>query len=297
MDPIAYYTSQSAMTDPGAFAALYDDLPAGAEALARVVQGLVIHYRSADFFDHTIPEDRLCEIDTRDVAAILARIAALDGRPLAEPRPPERRFVGCCRDFATLFCSMARSRGIPTRTRVGFATYFEPHFNVDHVIVEYYDAAASRWHLLDPEISARHLERGAFDFDPHAVPRDRFIVAGLAWQRVRSGARDPDTYGVAPGSELRGARFIRHKLVQDLAAQNKVELLLWDIWGLMLSVDLTKDELALLDRVATVTQAGPEALGTAQALYTANESLAVPARVLSFSLVGVPAVVTLAILP
>src|SRR5256886_10114387 len=39
-------------------------------------------------------------------------ISALDPRPLAEARPPERRLVGCCRDFTVLLCAMARHHGI-----------------------------------------------------------------------------------------------------------------------------------------------------------------------------------------
>lgn len=287
MDPIVYYATQSPYTDPGEYAARYDDLPRDIAGLCEVVQGLVIHYRLGDMFGHTIPQERVCEIDTRDAAKMLARLVELDPRPLTTPREPENRLVGCCRDFATLFCSMARFRGIPARLRIGFANYFVPDFNVDHAIAEVYDAAAGRWKLVDPELSPLHVERNAVDFDPHDVPPDRFIVGGLAWQRYRSGADDPTHYGVDPGSEMSGSWFIMDKLVQDLATQNKVELLLWDAWGIMLD-ELTRDtpsadDLALLDRAAEVTQAGPDALDAARALYASTPRLHVPDRVMRFS--------------
>lgn len=65
--------------------------------------------------------------------------------------------------------------------RVGFASYFERDFNVDHAIAEVYDAAAGRWKLVDPELSPLHVEQFAMDFDPLEVPPDRFIAGGLAW--------------------------------------------------------------------------------------------------------------------
>jgi transglutaminase-like putative cysteine protease len=68
---------------------------------------------------------------------MLARLTALDPGPLTAPRPPERRLVGCCRDFTVLLCTLARHQGIPVRARVGFARYFSPGFHVDHEIVEW----------------------------------------------------------------------------------------------------------------------------------------------------------------
>jgi Transglutaminase-like superfamily len=294
MDPLAYYAVQSPFTDPGDYARLFDPLPHDIAGLCRVVQGLVIHFRGAEMFGHTIPQQRLAEVNTRHVSAMLARIHELDGRPLTEPRPPENRLVGCCRDFATLFCAMARSRGIPTRTRIGFARYFAPDFNHDHEIAECWDPGEQRWRLVDPEQSPLHVEANRLSFDPLDVPRDQFLVAGLVWQRCRAGEADPERFGVDPGAEERGWWFVRHELIQDLAAQNKRELLLWDSWGLM-AREPSEEDLALLDEVASVTQGGPAAYPRVRALYEGAPGLRVPERVMSFSPVAQPAEVTLAI--
>src|SRR5207247_789901 len=165
------------------------------------------------------PKDRHPEIDTRRVRAMLARLAALDPRPLAEARPPERRLVDCCRDFTVLLCAMARHHGIPIRARVGFARYFIPDFHVDHEIVEWWDSGERRWRLVDPELSERHLAHYQIGFDPFDVPRNQFIVGGRAWQLCRTGAADPETFGLAPDlPEPRGIRFVRGHVIQDLAA-------------------------------------------------------------------------------
>ena len=288
-----YYASQGPITDPGSEAALLDGLPADLRALTRVVQGLVFHYFADEHvFGWTPPKARMPEIDSRTVPAMLARLRTLDARPLAEPRPPERRLLGCCRDFTVLLCALARHQGIPVRARVGFATYFSPDFYTDHEIVEWWDASARRWKRLDPELGERHLAHFKIAFDPFDVPREAFVVGGRAWQLVRSGAVDADRFGLDPRApQPRGFTFVRGHVVQDLAALNKVELLLWDIWGLMQAEP--DAALPLLDEVAERTLAA-DPLADLQRLY-AMPGLAVPARVTCLSPAVGPREVALAL--
>lgn len=293
MDIAIYYTQQSFITDPGEYAYLYENLPHDIDGLCRVVQGLIIHYRGGKLFDYVIPGQRKTEIDTRYVPDMLARIQELDNRPLTEERPPDRRFVGCCRDFATLFCSMARYYGIPTRTRVGFATYFNPTFNHDHEIAECWDADAQCWRLVDPEMSPLHIKENRITFDVQDVPRDQFMVGGQVWQQCRSGWADPNLFGVDPDSDIKGMWFIQDKLIQDLAAQNKQELLLWDSWGLMLKEELSEDDTALLDKLAMLTQEGNDTFAELQTVYEHDERLRVPSIVMKFGPVSEPCEVRL----
>ncbi len=280
-DPLVYYASHDPITDPGPAAGVLAGLPADLRALTRVVQGLVFHYFADEaIFGGRPPKERIVEIDTRRASAMLARLASLDPRPLTEPRSPERRLVGCCRDFTVLLCAMARHRGIPARARVGFARYFVPGFHIDHEIVEWWDADQRRWRLVDPELSERHVAHYRIGFDPLDVPLDQFIVGGRAWQLCRGGEADPESFGLSPDlPEPRGIRFVRGHVIQDLAALNKLELLLWDVWGLMHAEPGA--ELALLDEVAERTQA-VDGFADVRRLY-ATPGLAVPGRVSSLS--------------
>ncbi len=272
-----YYASQGPITEPGAEAGAFDGLPADLPALTRIVQGLVFHYMADEaLFGWKPPKERLGEIDSRTLPAMLARLRALDARPLTEARPPERRILGCCRDFTVLLCAMARHHRIPVRARVGFARYFSPGFHVDHEVVEWWDARQGRWRLLDAELSERHVARFKIGFDPFDVPRDQFLVGGRAWQLCRTGAADPDTFGLVPALSFpRGFRFVRGHVVQDLAALNKMELLLWDVWGLMQAEP--DAALPLLDEAAERTQAA-DGFADVRRLY-AMPGLTVPARV------------------
>jgi hypothetical protein len=72
MDLLTYYTQQSPITDPKAYAALLAELPRNLVGLCRVVQGLLFHYFANEKILHySIPNERLPEADTRDVAMML----------------------------------------------------------------------------------------------------------------------------------------------------------------------------------------------------------------------------------
>jgi hypothetical protein len=276
LDPQEYYREQSRITEPGEYSALLDDLPSDVEGLCRAAQGLIIHHLDgAQLFGYTVPQERLSELDTCSVVEMLRRICGLDDGPLTQERPPERRLAGCCRDFATSFCSMARHKGIPARVRSGYARYFHPGFHYDHMLVECWDAGQKRWVLVDPEMSPRHVELYDVSFDPHDVPRGEFIGGGRAWMMCRGGEADAENFGLAPESERKGWRHVRDRLVRDLAAQNRSELLLWDSWGLM-EREPSEDEPALLDEVAWLTEAGDSAFEYVRGIHDGEADLKVP---------------------
>ncbi len=278
MTPQTFYASQSPITDPKEYAYLYEDLPHDLPLLCHVVQGLVLHYfGDLHLVGGSIPYERLCEIDTRYAPRILARLLEMDARPLAETRAPSERFVGCCRDFSLLFCSMLRHLGIPARTRSGFADYFVKDYYMDHVVVEYWNGTG--WQLVDSQIP--NLPH--WGFDVMDVPRNRFIVGGLAWRMCRQGQADPEKFGIGPGTPVNGWWFIRGRLLQDLAALNKREMLCWDEWSYGNEEYQTSlEDEALLDRAAEVTQGDDSRFDEMRTLFD-DSRLRVPNPVPSWS--------------
>jgi hypothetical protein len=272
MEPLSFYRSQSAISNPGAFAYLFDALPDNIDDLCKAVQGSYIHYTVAQQPDSGVPASHIGDVDTRHMEAILARIVALSDRPLTEPRPREQRFVGCCRDAALLLCSMLRHKGIPARIRVGFAAYINigaPGFYCDHVITEYCNAAENPWKLVDAEQNDGLIAHNHIDFDVHDIPRDKFLVAGAAWRLIQAGAARSENFGVSPQHDFRGVWAIRDRIIHDLAALNKVELLLWDWWSPIKAheTNLAADESALIEQVANATGANPPDFETISSLY------------------------------
>ena len=233
--PTAPWRVQSAVTRLDRSCKAIDDLPSGLSELREVSQQLVTHYMgNSDGSTRPVIGERLKEVDMRYAENMFLRLLEMGPTTLLRDRPPEERIAGCCRDFATLFVTMARRKGFSARIRVGYATYFMPGWYVDHVIAEVWDDDAGRWLLLEPEVSDSFAARAGFD--PLDVPPDRFVTGPRAWMAARSRKIEPARFLVTPDlSEpyTRGWYSLRHHLVQDLAALSKAEMLVWDQWGIL----------------------------------------------------------------
>jgi hypothetical protein len=177
-----------------------------------------------------------------------------------------------------MLSAILREQGVPARSRCGFGAYFTPGKFEDHWVCEYWNAAQARWILVDAQLDA--VQRKAFniDFNPLDVPRDRFIIAGDAWQMCRAGRAEADRFGLSHVPNLHGLWFIAGNVVRDFASLNQTESLPWDVWGLMEMRDdaLTDDKKALLDRVAALTLAGDEAFPEIRKLYESDDRLRMP---------------------
>lgn len=284
----AFYGAQSRVTDPGRFAGLASGVAGDLPAMRAAAQQLVFHYRAGgDFAANGIDASRISEIDTRYAKDMLARLRQLADRPLAEPRQPSERVVGCCRDFTVLFLSIARGHAVPARARVGFATYFVPGWYLDHVVAEVWDAGVRRWRLVDPEL-ADDFTDGADGqrIDPLDVPATKFLTGARAWQACRAGTADAGKFLVDPGLDLpvtRGWPYLRHNLVHDLASLAKQEMVLWDYWGINgIDGEPGQQQLALLDALAAATSSSDVRVDQIQAFYQ-REEFRVPPVVTSFS--------------
>lgn len=285
-DLLAYYRINGKATDPGRYAHLYDGLPSEVSALVRSVQGLIVDKDFVGLYGLTLAEhERLGEVDARHLPNILARLLAKDRQSLLQAREPGARFIGSCRDYALLLCSMLRHLGIPARIRFGFATYFskKPDTYGDHCVCEYWDECEGGWQLVDSNVDPIVKSRFGIKANELDLSRDEFLVASDAWRLVRDGQADPDRFGV-PSIGIQGLWFIRGSLMRDLAALNKVEMLPWDYWGLAdrIPIDaLPREEIPLLDDLAQAL-AKSDDLDGLQTTYRRG-GLSVPATIRSFS--------------
>ena len=238
---LEYYATHSPFSDPGKYAHLYDALPQDIPGICKAIRGLVVHYVASGI---AFAPHRKAEIDTRWTEQILGSIQDRDAKPLTEARAPEERFVGCCRDFALLLVSVLRTRGISARARIGFASYFSPDFFHDHVVTEYWHEDNARWLMVDPQLEE------TFSFNTYDMPPGVFLTSSQVWQSYRAGKLDAEKYGVAPHLPYKDDWFIRNYVLQELAALNKHELLLWDWWGDM--SDVLNGDLAAIDHMANI---------------------------------------------
>jgi hypothetical protein len=242
------HTRQTRFSDPRAHAALFDPLPADPDGIGEVIRNLVVHYRASGI---DFPPDRLAEIDSRWADRLLDADRQRFATPLAEHRPPDQRIVGCCRDYTLLTVAALRHKGIPARSRIGFADYLDPHFHIDHVITEYWDG--TRWAAIDTNVDLADVRLTA----------GGLRTAAQVWSAYRRGEIDVETFGVGGDPRFRGAWFVRNYVIYELAHRRGDELLLWDVWG---DVSLSLDgDLALIDEIADLLQsadAGDESAET-----------------------------------
>jgi hypothetical protein len=241
-----FSSRQTPYSDPGDLDT--SGLPREPRRLAALVRGLIIHRGEGGRFGYDVPEERLHhDAESRYVTEILRILRERGSTPLTEHRAPGGRFVGTCRDFSLLLCSLLRATGTPARVRCGFATYFADGWYEDHWVTEY-RAPDGGLRLADAQVHSGY----DVPFDPMDVPRDAFLVAGDVWRACREGRVDPETCGFGSVEGLRGLWFVRGNVLRDLAALNGVELLPWDGWepGLRKGAPLTEDDLAAADAVA-----------------------------------------------
>jgi hypothetical protein len=254
-------------------------LPRGIDALCEVVQGLLVHRDIAPFlYGLSLSVEQRDAANVRPLSEILSRMRMLDRKPLTAAREPAHRMPSVCRHFAVLLCGILRAQGVPARGRCGFGAYFTPGKFEDHWVCEYWNREEFRWILVDAQLDRVQREYFKVDFNPLDVPRDRFIIAGDAWRKCRSGGGDPQLFGLSFIPGLHGDWFIAGNVIRDLAALNRMEMLPWDVWGLMRSSDADLDDRdrQLLDRVAALTVAGDATFAEIRELYESDERLRVP---------------------
>ena len=155
---LAFYRSPGLFTDLDGFQGEVEGLPCDVAVIARTVQGLLIQEGLLGAYGVSLPAERIAEKQLHSSVAMLARAMSLDSQAIVSPRIPERRVVGVCRHFATLFVAIMRQKGVPARARCGFANYFAPGKHVDHWVGEYWNAMEGRWVLVDAQIDDRQRE-------------------------------------------------------------------------------------------------------------------------------------------
>jgi Transglutaminase-like superfamily len=278
---LSFYSTCSPMTylpDEPEINTLLKELPDSVPEIVKIVQNTLLHIFWAERYGEKVSEERSKEVNLRSAADILRRAHELNPEKLVAKRKLSEKVIGNCRDFTVLSVALMRKKEIPARARCGFGAYFSsPDMKIqymDHWVVEYWNK--NRWVMVDSQLDDFQSDTLKIDFDPLDVPHDRFITGGAAWRMCRKDGANPDTFGI---NEMSGLGFIMGDMIRDLAALDKVPLLPWDCWGLML--EDWRSELELLDAVSEVTQPGTE-MYDEMALLSRHPKLTVPNTIVSW---------------
>ena len=291
-----YYKLPGQLTDLSVYAETIKKITDNPEYICQIVQGLIVHGAWVKQYGFEYNDENEC-YHLLNMSDLLRKILEFDSRSLTIARLPENRLIACCREFATLACAIMRTKGIPARSRCGFAVYLGWKGSLeDHWIVEYWNG--DRWVMNDPQVDPFQLSQlMGWGYNklsiqselsvpnPHDLTDNDFIIAGKAWQMCRNGIISPDICGIA---DLKGLWFVRGQLLRDFAALNKIETvphlcrtergLDWSLWKLLNKKDdeITSKDLELLDNIAALTLNVKDNLSIINEYYLSNSALQVP---------------------
>jgi hypothetical protein len=315
-DLLKYYSKPGGITCLDKHRAFTEWLTDDPGTIYQVVQGLIVHDSWIKLYGENYTTAHEYPQKTAYMEDLLDKALEIDNSNPAIPRHPRNRVIACCREFATLMCALLRAKGIPARSRCGFAVYFgwNGQFE-DHWICEYWNGV--RWVMADPQIDpfqqssvinwslntgygAENNKRRSKQFNPRDLKPDEFITAGHAWKLCRAGDADPENFGISCPvrpewgiDSLYGLWFVRGQLLRDFAALNKIETvpflvrvckgLDWKPWRLVALKDseLTTNELSLLDTIAELITDVDVNFNKILEAYSMNSDLAVPDEIIS----------------
>jgi hypothetical protein len=275
-DGLRFYGSSGPMTSLPEHPSLAD-LPTDLDALRAIVQGLLLHRDWAPAYGVEGDAIRVGEQNLRSTDEVLARAWELSTDHVTVARPPVDRVLSICRHFTLLHTALLRSHGTPARSRCGFSNYFDPSKWYDHWITERWDG--ERWVRDDPQIDDLQASIVKLDFDPYDQPAGKFLTGSEAWLAVRAGDLDADLFGIF---DMWGLKYITGNVITDFASLNKVELLPWDGWGMMVGPHgSVTDEMAdVLDELARMVDTND--FGAMRDRYLTDDRLRVPPDITSF---------------
>ena len=291
MNELIYYIEQSKYSSPGKYSNYFDNLPRSVKEVSEIVHGLIVHQEDTEeFYGFKIPSDKKFQPNTRYIEKILEIIINNNDQSLSIERKPRERFIGTCRDFALLTCSILRYKNIPARVRCGFADYFHDDWFSDHWVCEYFDMKNLKWKLVDSELGKEEKQKYQINFDTIDIPRNKFLVAGKAWQLTLENKINSDLLGVKEIG-VKGFWFIKADVVRDLAALNKIELLAWDYTDYIDDPfkDInkrSKEEITLINNIASITSKDRVELIKVLQIYDDNKNLQISDKVRSYSTKG-----------
>lgn len=191
-----------------------------------------------------------CEDDVLLTApALTAELFRLDKRGFVTDRKTEHKIVVTCRYVSVLMSAILKAKGIPARSRAGFAPYFKEGVSMDHWINQYYNEEENRWVTLDAD---GFYEEGGMPLTQYDIPDGRFDFAAAAYLAVRNKKTDGKQYLYADGLETCSLPALVRYLIYDFHALMNNELTYTFLPSYLDGrLDkLTEEELQELDRLA-----------------------------------------------
>ncbi len=224
-----HYRQTGPYTYAGPYADYFRSLPDDLAELSRLVCAQIIHratlregntnanqdLRYGDMTQFPWSRQR-CEDDVfLTASAMTAELFRLDEAGFTLARKVENKIVVTCRYVSVLMSAIFKAKGIPCRSRNGFAPYFFEGQIVDHWINQVWSDALNRWITFDAD---GFYDRGKIGFEQYDMPVDRFDWAAETWLAGRRGDTSRTQYIYADGLGINPLKAIIRSVFYDFHA-------------------------------------------------------------------------------
>lgn len=157
-----------------------------------------------------------CEDDILlTAAAMTAELFRLDDRGFILQRATENKLVVTCRYVSVLMSAILKAKGIPCRSRAGFAPYICENKSGDHWINQYWNERENRWITFDADGFFNDEDLGFNQFD---IPNNQFDWAADTWLNIRNGKVDGEHFVYADALGTNSLKAVIRAIFYDFHA-------------------------------------------------------------------------------
>lgn len=213
--------------------------------------------------------------------AITAELFRLDPRGLVPDRRVENKLILTCRYVSVLVSAIYKAKGVPCRSRAGFAPYFQPGKSMDHWINQVWNEKENRWQTIDADGFYDEVAMGLNQYD---MAEDQFDWAARAWLDIRGGKTDGKEFLYADGLGTCSLKAVIRYLFYDFHAlmNNEISYPFQPCYIDGKFDSLTEEDFKELDGLAKLLLSPDENFGALQKLWETKRKF----RVLNSPLVG-----------
>lgn len=292
---LRHFLQTGPYTNAGPYREYFQSLPDDPKALGDLITHQIVHrvtlregntnanfdlrYGDMDRF----PWHRMrCEDDMFLTApAMTAELFRLDERGFVPDRAVEHKLILTCRYVSVLVSAIYKAKGIPCRSRAGFAPYFHPGVSMDHWINQVWSEKENRWVTFDADGFYDEQAMGIRQYD---MDETSFDWAAEAWLAIREGKTDGKEFLYADGLGTCSLKAVIRYLFYDFHAlmNNEISYLFQPCYIDGKFDSLTEEDLRELDGLARLMLSPDENFDALQELWETDRKL----RVLNSPLVG-----------
>lgn len=225
-----------------------------------------------------------CEDDIFLTApAITAELFRLDSRGFVTEREIENKMILTCRYVSVLISAIYKAKGIPCRSRAGFAPYFREGISMDHWINQVWSDEKNRWITIDGDGFYDGFLAGDL-IKQYDMKEEDFDWAAKAWLDTRRGKTKGTEFIYADSLGTCSLKAIIRYLFYDFHAlmNDEISYLFQPCYADGKFEELSEDDMRELDNLAELLLSPDENFSYLCQLWENNRKF----RVLNSPLVG-----------